>query len=147
MKEGSDLLSQYDIIVIGLGHAGCEAALAAARIGAKVLGVSLDFKSIARMSCNPSIGGPGKSQLVRELDALGGEMGLAADETFIHIRMLNSAKGPAVRAIRAQIDRVAYASRMAAALKRQRGLELVEADVTNLIIEEGKVKGCVIGGE
>lgn len=147
MKEGSDLRSQYDVIVIGLGHAGCEAALAAARIGAKVLGVSLDFRSIARMSCNPSIGGPGKSQLVRELDALGGEMGLAADESFIHIRMLNSAKGPAVRAIRAQIDRVAYASRMSDALMGQSGLQLVEADVTSLIIEEGRIKGCVIGGE
>jgi tRNA uridine 5-carboxymethylaminomethyl modification enzyme len=141
------LKNRYDVIVIGLGHAGCEAVLAAARLGASVLGVVLDKGHIARMSCNPSIGGPGKAQLVRELDALGGEMGLAADETYMHIRMLNAGKGPAVRAIRAQIDKPSYAYRMIGALTRQRGLEIAEGEVESIIIEAGRVKGAIIAGE
>lgn len=137
----------YDVIVIGLGHAGCEAALAASRLGASVLALTLDKASIARMSCNPSIGGPGKSQLVRELDALGGEMGAAADDCFIHARMLNSAKGPAVRAIRAQIDKAAYSARMTMALEKQAGLEIAQAELGRIHIESGRVVGATIGGE
>ena len=141
------MLGSYDVIVVGLGHAGCEAALAASRLGLNVLGLTLDFDSIARMSCNPSIGGPGKSQLVRELDALGGEMGSAADECFIHARMLNSAKGPAVRAVRAQIDKDLYSRRMAAALRGQEGLDIAEAELEGLEIRLGKVTGAVVSGE
>ena len=141
------MLGSYDVIVVGLGHAGCEAALAASRLGLNVLGLTLDFDSIARMSCNPSIGGPGKSQLVRELDALGGEMGSAADECFIHARMLNSAKGPAVRAVRAQIDKDLYSRRMAAALRGQEGLDIAEAELEGLEIRSGKVTGAVVSGE
>lgn len=137
----------YDVIVIGLGHAGCEAALAAARLGADVLALTLRRDSIARMSCNPSIGGPGKSQLVREIDALGGEMGSAADDCYIHVRMLNSAKGPAVRAIRAQIDKASYQARMAAALESQPGLEVAEAELERVHIESGRVTGATIRGE
>lgn len=140
------MASDYDIVVIGLGHGGCEAALAASRLGVRVLATTLGMDAIARMSCNPSIGGPGKSQLVREIDALGGEMGAAADDTFIHIRMLNSAKGPAVRAIRAQIDRASYSERMKSALLSQAGLDVVEKPVESVLIEQGKVIGVIAGG-
>lgn len=140
------MLPEYDVVVIGLGHAGCEAALAASRLGVRVLATTLSMDSVARMSCNPSIGGPGKSQLVREIDALGGEMGSAADDTFIHIRMLNSAKGPAVRAIRAQIDRIGYSGRMRSALAGQRGLDISEGAVGSIFIERGKVVGVMVGG-
>lgn len=137
----------YDVIVVGLGHAGCEAALAASRLGLQVLGLTLDFDSIARMSCNPSIGGPGKSQLVRELDALGGEMGSAADDCFIHVRMLNNAKGPAVRAVRAQIDKALYTRRMAATLRDQEGLDIAEAELEGLELTSGRVTGAIVSGE
>lgn len=140
------MIPDYDVVVIGLGHAGSEAALAASRLGARVLATTLRMDSIARMSCNPSIGGPGKSQLVREIDALGGEMGAAADDTFIHIRMLNSAKGPAVRAIRAQIDRVRYSDRMSSALFSQDRLDVIEGQVESIILEQGKVAGVIAGG-
>lgn len=140
------LKESYDIIVVGLGHAGCEAALASSRLGAAVLGLTLNMSSVARMSCNPSIGGPGKSQLVREIDALGGEMGLAADECFIHSRMLNCAKGPAVRAIRLQIDKAAYTARMTSALMSQQNLDIAEAQLESFIIEGGRIAGAIVGG-
>lgn len=140
------MFTEYDVVVIGLGHAGCEAALAASRLGVSVLATTLSMDSVARMSCNPSIGGPGKSQLVREIDALGGEMGAAADDTFIHIRMLNSAKGPAVRAIRAQIDRISYSDRMRSALTSQRGLHIAEGAVESILLEGGRVAGVLLGG-
>ena len=98
-------MEQFDIIVIGAGHAGCEAALAGARIGCSVLLLTLNLDSIALMPCNPAIGGTGKGHLVREVDALGGEMGLAADDTFIQSRMLNTGKGPAVHSLRVQSDK------------------------------------------
>ena len=133
-------------MVVGAGHAGCEAALAAARLGARVRLITLDPDATARMSCNPSLGGLGKGQLVRELDALGGEMGLAGDNTGIHFRRLNRRKGAAVRATRVQSDRVAYARFMAAALERQPGLELQRGEVTALEISGGRLEAVVLAG-
>lgn len=131
----------YDVIVVGLGHAGCEAALACARLGCSTLGLTVSMENIAQMSCNPSLGGPAKAHLIREIDALGGEMALAADETFIQVRMLNTSKGPAVRALRAQIDKAEYQARMKRALQRQPGLMMREAIVYDLIVRNGKVVG------
>lgn len=122
----------YDVIVIGAGHAGCEAALAAARMGCSTLLVSMDLERVAFMPCNPSIGGPAKGHLVREIDALGGEMGRAADQSFIQIRMLNTGKGPAVQAPRAQCDKRAYGSWMKSALEKQPGLTLEQALVEGI---------------
>src|SRR5665647_2000609 len=106
----------FDVVVIGAGHAGCEAALASARIGCSTLLLTLNLDNIAMMPCNPSVGGPAKGHLVREIDALGGEMGLAADRASIQMRMLNTAKGPAVHALRAQADKLEYQKAMRAAL-------------------------------
>lgn len=133
----------YDVIVVGLGHAGCEAALACARMGCSTLGITVSMENIAQMSCNPSIGGPAKGQLVREIDALGGEMALAADETFMQVRMLNTSKGPAVRAIRAQIDKADYQARMRAALESQPNLVLRQAMVSGLVTHDGAVASVV----
>jgi tRNA uridine 5-carboxymethylaminomethyl modification enzyme len=129
----------YDVIVVGLGHAGCEAALACARLGCSTIGLTVSMDNIAQMSCNPSLGGPAKAHLIREIDALGGEMGIVADETFIQVRMLNTSKGPAVRAIRAQIDKAAYQARMKRTLQCQPGLVMKEAEVRDLIVRNGKV--------
>ena len=107
---------RYDVIVAGAGHAGCEAALACARLGLNTLLLTLNLDAVALLACNPAIGGTGKGHLVRELDALGGEMGMATDEVFIQSRMLNTGKGPAVHSLRAQTDKRAYQSRMRAAL-------------------------------
>jgi tRNA uridine 5-carboxymethylaminomethyl modification enzyme len=133
----------YDVIVVGLGHAGCEAALACARLGCSTIGLTVSMDNIAQMSCNPSLGGPAKAHLIREIDALGGEMGIVADETFIQVRMLNTSKGPAVRAIRAQIDKAAYQARMKRTLQCQPGLVMKEAEVRDLIVRNGKVTGVV----
>ncbi|AMX84949.1 tRNA uridine 5-carboxymethylaminomethyl modification protein [Geobacillus subterraneus] len=133
----------YDVIVIGAGHAGCEAALAAARIGAKTLVITLNLDMIAFMPCNPSIGGPAKGIVVREIDALGGEMGKNIDKTYIQIRMLNTGKGPAVRALRAQADKVLYQREMKKTLENEENLTLLQGKVERLIVEDGVCKGVI----
>ena len=133
----------FKVIVVGGGHAGTEAALASARTGAKTLLVTHNIETLGQMSCNPSIGGIGKSHLVREVDALGGAMALATDEAGIQFRVLNSRKGPAVRATRAQADRVLYKSAIRKKLERQPNLTLFQQSVDDLIVENGQVKGVV----
>lgn len=139
----------YDLIVIGAGHAGCEAALAAARMGLNTALITLKLEAIGRMSCNPSIGGPAKGHLAREIDALGGEMGRIADLTGIHFRMLNRKKGPAVWAPRAQNDRAWYSLLMRQAVEEQDHLALIEAEITEILIEADAIIGCrsMIGKE
>lgn len=137
------LMGSYDVIVVGAGHAGCEAALASARMGNKTLLFSINLEAIAMMPCNPSIGGTGKGHLVREIDALGGEMGKNIDKTFIQSRMLNTAKGPAVHSLRAQADKHQYHTEMKKTIEKQENLDVKQAEVTDLIIEDGQVKGVV----
>ena len=134
------IAGEYDIAVIGAGHAGCEAALAAARMGCKTILFSINLDCIANMPCNPSIGGTGKGHLVREIDALGGEMGKINDKTFIQTRMLNTGKGPAVFSLRAQADRRAYQMEMKRILEQQENLDIKQAEITDIIIENGKLK-------
>ena len=131
----------HDVIVVGLGHAGCEAALAASRMGASVLAVTLRRDRIALMSCNPAIGGTAKGHLVRELDALGGEMASAADDTGTHFKTLNASKGPAVRASRVLCDRQRYAERMQKAVCAAAGLHVVEGEVARLCNDGARVTG------
>lgn len=128
-----DVAGKYDVAVIGAGHAGIEAALASARLGCKTAVFTINMDAVGNCPCNPSIGGTAKGHLVRELDALGGEMGKAADETFLQMRMLNRGKGPAVHSLRAQIDRRAYAERMKHCLELQKNLELRQAEITDLV--------------
>ena len=131
----------YDVIVVGAGHAGCEAALAAARMKMHTLLITLNLDNIALMPCNPAIGGPGKSHLVKEIDALGGQMGLVADNTAIQMRMLNTGKGPAVYSLRAQSDKKAYQSEMTHILENEANLDVKQLTVTDLIVEDKIVKG------
>jgi tRNA uridine 5-carboxymethylaminomethyl modification enzyme len=132
---------KYDVIVVGAGHAGAEAALAAARMGAKTLCLTINLDTISLMPCNPSVGGPAKGHLVREIDAMGGEMGRLADQTHIHIRMLNTGKGPAVQALRAQSDRKDYQYGMKWILENQPNLDIKQEMVTGIIVENGAVTG------
>ena len=135
------IADKYDVIVIGAGHAGIEAALASARLGCKTLLTTLSLENLAMMPCNPSIGGPAKGHLVRELDALGGQMGIAADETCIQFRTLNTGKGPAVRALRAQADKKIYQAVMKKTCENVDGLDLKQLLIENILVEGGKVVG------
>ncbi len=134
----------FQIIVVGGGHAGIEAALVAARMGCKTAMITFDKNAIGRMSCNPAIGGLAKGQLVREIDALGGEMGYAIDNTGIQFKILNRSKGPAVRARRAQADRALYSKFMTDRVARQENLSIIEGDVVDLIIKKGKCRGVIL---
>lgn len=131
----------YDIVVVGAGHAGCEAALASARMGFKTLICTINLDSIAMMPCNPNIGGTAKGHLVREIDALGGEMGINIDNTFIQSRMLNTSKGPAVHSLRAQADKKKYQERMKRVLENEKNLQVRQVEVTDIEVKDGKIIG------
>ena len=134
---------KYDVIVVGAGHAGCEAALAASRLGCETLLITLHLDTIAHMPCNPSLGGPAKGHLVREIDALGGQMGIVADETSLQVKMLNTGKGPAVHALRIQSDKQAYHIRMRNVLYAQPRLTIIQAMVEHLVLEKNSIVGVV----
>lgn len=136
----------YDAVVLGAGHAGCEAALALARMGLSTLVITLNLDSVALMACNPAIGGTSKGHLVREIDALGGEMGLAADAEFIQMRMLNTGKGPAVHSLRAQMDKRRYHERMKRALEAQENLDILQGEVSEILTENGHVSAVRLSG-
>src|SRR5271167_1906253 len=134
---------KFDVIVVGAGHAGIEASLAAARMGVRTLMLTLNLDHIGQMSCNPAIGGIGKGHLVREIDALGGEMALAIDETGIQFRFLNTRKGPAVRARRAQADKAAYRARMKRVVETTANLTIRQASVERLLINNNSIQGVI----
>ena len=138
-KKGEYYAGDYDVAVIGAGHAGCEAALAAARLGKKTLIFSISLEAIANMPCNPHIGGSSKGHLVREIDALGGEMGKNIDKTMIQVKMLNTSKGPAVHSLRAQADRKKYQAEMKHTLEKQENLEVKQAEIVDIELEDGHV--------
>ena len=135
------LEESYDIVVVGAGHAGCEAALACARLGLETIVFTVSVDSIALMPCNPNVGGSSKGHLVRELDALGGEMGKNIDKTFIQSKMLNESKGPAVHSLRAQADKQEYSRQMRKTMENTQHLTIRQAEVSELIVEEGQIKG------
>ena len=139
IKKGEYLAGEYDVAVIGAGHAGCEAALASARLGKKTLIFSISLEAIANMPCNPHIGGSSKGHLVREIDALGGEMAKNTDKTMIQIKMLNTSKGPAVHSLRAQADRKKYQAEMKHTLEKQENLEVKQAEIVDIIVENNQI--------
>ena len=136
--ENSD---SYDVAVIGAGHAGCEAALAAARLGLRTIIFTVSMDSVALMPCNPNIGGSSKGHLVREIDALGGEMGKVIDQAFIQSKMLNKSKGPAVHSLRAQADKDKYSRIMRETLENQENLDIKQTEIVNILTEDGRVTG------
>ena len=135
------LEESYDVVVVGAGHAGCEAALACARLGLETIVFTVSVDSIALMPCNPNVGGSSKGHLVRELDALGGEMGKNIDATFIQSKMLNESKGPAVHSLRAQADKQEYSRHMRRTLENTDHLTIRQAEVSELIVEDHCIKG------
>ena len=135
------LEERIDVAVVGAGHAGCEAALACARMGLSTIIFTVSVDSIAMMPCNPNIGGSSKGHLVREVDALGGEMGINIDKTFIQSKMLNQSKGPAVHSLRAQADKAAYSRSMRMVLENTKNLKIRQAEVTEILVENGKITG------
>ena len=144
MLENKDRYIQdtYDVVVIGAGHAGCEAALASARLGMKTLILTTSLESIADMPCNPNIGGTGKGHIVREIDAMGGEMAKVIDKTFIQSRMLNTSKGPAVHSLRVQADKRKYHEEMKKIIENEANLDIFEQEVDNINYEDGKIVSC-----
>ena len=132
---------EFDVLVIGAGHAGCEAAHASARMGASTLLLTMNLDTIGKMSCNPSVGGTAKGHIVREIDALGGLMGKIADRRSIQFRMLNASKGPAVRSPRSQADKAAYALEMTHRLEQTEHLEIQQGTSESLVVENGKILG------
>jgi len=139
------MFSKYDLIVVGAGHAGCEAAAAAANMGSKVLLITMNLQTIAQMSCNPAMGGVAKGQIVREIDAMGGYSGIVTDRSMIQFRMLNKSKGPAMWSPRAQNDRMLFAATWREMLENTANVEFYQDMVSSLIIEDRTVKGVVTG--
>src|SRR6478609_5833725 len=139
------MFSEYDVIVVGAGHAGCEAAAAAANMGSKVLLITMNMQTIAQMSCNPAMGGIAKGQIVREIDALGGYSGLVSDKSTIQFRMLNLSKGPAMWSPRAQNDRMVFSTEWRERLEQTPNVDFWQDMVRELIVENGQVKGVVTG--
>ena len=138
----ANLKENYDVLVVGAGHAGCEAALACARLGLETIIFTVSVESIAMMPCNPNIGGSSKGHLVKEIDALGGEMGKNIDKTFIQSKMLNKSKGPAVHSLRAQADKQEYSREMRKTLENTDHLTIRQAEISELIVEDGEIKGA-----
>ena len=137
----NNLEEKYDIIVVGAGHAGCEAALAVARMGFETICFTVSMDSVALMPCNPNIGGSSKGHLVKEIDALGGEMGKNIDKTYLQSKMLNKSKGPAVHSLRAQADKKMYSISMTQVMGNTPNLTLRQGEVTEILVEDGKIKG------
>src|SRR5215208_3950454 len=139
------MFPKYDIIVVGAGHAGCEAAASAANMGSKVLLITMNMQTIAQMSCNPAMGGIAKGQIVREIDALGGYSGIISDESMIQFRMLNRSKGPAMWSPRSQNDRMLFSQKWRERLEKTERVEFYQDIVRSLFVENAKIKGVITG--